>query len=248
MILPALSRSEAETVRTARITGADYQPAFHEVGLGGKDEGKKALEAYGAALSEALSGFTERDDHSARVEFDASAAELIHQALPLTDDLVVEDDLWRYLACVESWGVLVWRHGSFEDGMLSLADAHLGLGGRWESLPKRLWLRAALSIDPDAADPYELARRGGSDFWASGILRRDYAACRPLVRALVRFQYPTEGKFEGIRYRPQTLTLGGVRDLYKRLQHYHAFLSLPVLDEADASSLLESLAADLPRV
>ena len=64
----------------------------------------------------------------------------------------------------------------------------------------------------------------------------------------MRFQYPEEGRFTGAEYRPQTLTLTGVRELYKRLRHFQAFLAIGTLDDVAASELVSSLAEDLPRI
>jgi hypothetical protein len=81
----------------------------------------------------------------------------------------------------------------------------------------------------------------------SGILKHLYSGARPVARALTRFQFPEPGEFVGSEYRPQTRTLNGVRELYKRLRHFNAFVGLGSLDEPAAATLIESLAEDLPR-
>ncbi|MEX2374104.1 MAG: DUF6339 family protein, partial [Dehalococcoidia bacterium] len=189
--------------------------------------------------------FRSREHAQAKAEFDAEFCVELHRTLRVPSYVVASDEFWRYLACVELWDLVVWRHGSEDEGERSVGRANFGLGDRWETLPRRLWLRADIAFDSEATDPYELAVRGGMDFWTSGLIRRLYAGSRPLARALIRFQYPEPGAFRAREYRPQTLGTDAVRELYKRLRHFQAFISFATLDEAEASELVNSLGQDL---
>ena len=60
-----------------------------------------------------------------------------------------------------TWPLIARRHGRNEKGELRLAADHVGLGGKWECLPERLWLLGELSWQADDEDPYALTRRGG---------------------------------------------------------------------------------------
>ncbi len=212
MIANALTRTEAMTYYTALLQTESYEPTLDETGSGKRDDFAVAISSYRELVDGLLEEFGGRDDLGARLEMDAKAAGLIHAALPIEDGVAGDDGFWRYLALCETWPLIAWRHGRNEEGELRLAADHVGLGGKWECLPKRLWLRGELSWQADDEDPYALTRRGGSDFWVSGVVRHAYSGARPVVRALVRFQYPEEGRFTGAEYRPQTLTLTGVRN------------------------------------
>ena len=208
-------------------------------------EGLALLEEVRTVAVELLAKYQLQTDSKSRSEFDAEFAVRLHTALPIPSYIVGNDAFWRYLACVELWELVVWRHGSGDEGEVTVGRANFGLGDRWESLPKRLWMRGEIAYDDNLDDSYELAARGGRDFWTSGIIRHLYADSRPFARALIRFQFPEAGAFRGREYRPQTLGLDAVRELYKRLRHFQAFVAFSTLDEAEAVELIESVAEDL---
>ena len=226
-------------------SGRSYEPSTFEVGHGSREAGSAVLAGIKTVCAELLEKYGSRTDTQAFAEFDGECAVRLHKACPIPAFLIGSDSLWRYIACVEMWELVVWRHGSEDESGVSVGKDNFGLGGRWESLPKRLWMRAEVAFDPSLDEPYELAVRGGMDFWTSGVIRRLYAGSRPFTRALVRFQFPEAGEFRGREYRPQTLSLGAVRELYKRLRHFQAFTALATLDETGAKELIESIAADL---
>ena len=245
MIVNACTRTEGELLYHALVEGGDHTENFYEIGRGSRAEGQKIVAAFRMVVTNLRVQCEENPSQVARLRFDAHSAEQLHVALTIPDELSGDDAFWRYLALAKSWELADWRHGG-EDGEAPAA-AHLGLGEKWWCLPRRLWLRAELSIDPDSADPYELTRRGGADFWMSGVIRHLYSGARPLVRSLIRFQYPEPGDFVGTEYRPHTLTLSGIRELYTRLRHFHAFIGIGALDDLSATRLIESLAENLPR-
>jgi len=245
MIVKACTRAEGELLYEALSQGLEYEPNFYEVGSGSRAEGEAVISSLRAVVVELLNDCKEDPGIADKLRFDGIAAESFHRVLPLPDEISGDDSFWRYLALSEMWSIAEWRHG--RDGEQPPAEIHFGFGEKWWCLPRRLWLRAELSSIPDAEDPYELTRRGGSDFWMSGIHKHVYAGARPVARALVRFQYPELGEFTGSEYRPQTLTTNGIRELYKRLRHFNAFVGFGALDEPAAAALIASLAGDLPR-
>jgi hypothetical protein len=244
MIAPALSIAEASTLLESRKVGYQYEPHIHDVGTGSREPLATAIKETARQLRKLQQKYESRTDVAARLEFDAEAAPLIHGQLEVGDRLVAEDDFWRYLACVSVPDVVSWRHAG-KDG--DTAHVYYGLGDKWECLPKHLWLRAQLSLTANGQDPYELTRRGGRDFWSSGVIRILHGSSRPIVRALVRFQYREPGRFMGQQYRPQTLSLKGIRELYKRLRHFNSLVAFPILTDDEADDLVVSLATDLPR-
>lgn len=244
MIVPALTRAEGAAVLDARAENRTYEARTYEIGYGSREPTQSELNRAFAAVADLFTRFKEHDGDGARYEFDGVAAAAYHAKVHLDDSIVADDDFWRYLAVVDFHEIIEWRFGTEE------RTAHrdnYGLGDRWECYPRVLWLRAELSLDEGSEDPYQWAVRGGRDFWASGVIRRIYACSRPVARALVKFQFPEAGEYFGDRYRPQTLTLAGIRDLYKRLRHFTSIVSLPSLGDQEALALVRSLTEDLPR-
>lgn len=248
MITPALNSTEADRYIKGRFANSSVVPNTHEIGHGSRDPWERCATELRARLGELLHQYEEHDAHAFDQEFDSRAASIIHRALGLDDRTAADDDFWRYVACVEAFDAIVWRHGRKDEEQTTWPNAaHFGLGDKWDCFPRRLWFRAELSRDPARTDPYELSKRGGMDFWTSGLLRVLYSCSRPVARALVRFQFPHEGKFRRGSYRPQTLALNGVRELYKRLRHFNATIALPALGDEAAVELVRSLSEGLER-
>lgn len=248
MIVPVIAHAEASHYLEERRAGRLTPPTLHEDGVGDRETWEKAAATLREGLHNLLEVARGGKPEMSGPEFDARATEIVHRALPLDDRVAATDDFWRYVAVVECYDVIQWRHGRMEaDVPVEPRDPHFGLGDKWECFPRRLWLRAEITRQGDRGDPYELSRRGGMDFWASGVLRHLYSCSRPIARALVRHQFPVDGEFRGGSYRPQTLTLAGVRELYKRLRHFDATTTFAVLDDAGALSLVAALAEGLER-
>jgi hypothetical protein len=245
MIIPGATHSAVEKFYESWLSGNTKDIETHDVGVSRRDDGLRVLEQLRVQVGTLASIYANRNDAQARNEFDADGAARLHSVLRIPGYIVSNDDFWRYIAIGEMWDLMVWRHGARNDLERSVGKANFGLGDRWDILPKRLWLRGELGYLNGAEDPYVLVRRGGTDFWTSGVIRRLYAGSRPLVRALIQFQYPRDGAFHGQQYRPQTLGLDGIRLLYKRLRHFQAFLSFAVLDDDAAAELIRSLVHDL---
>ena len=166
-------------------------------------------------------------------EFDAQLAVALHSSAELNYATTTDLGYWRWLALEHGRDLIVFRYG--EDA----GYANFGLGPRWENLLLSSWFRAELSHDPGRDDPYSLTKRGRSDFWASGVIRRRYASARNLVRALVRFQFPHDDPFRG------KLHTDNVRELYKRIRRMQATVAFELLSDDECDELLRVLADDL---
>ena len=179
-------------------------------------------------------------------QFDSALAVELHKRLKVTS-LVAEDaGFWRWVAIELGPDLVEFRHG--RKGRA--AQGNFGLGPRWHSLFMRLWFRAELSFDEDSGDPYWLTVRGGSDFWASGIIRHRYSSSRNLSKALVKFAYPDASKpTRGIwRMRSRNDPEGsGFQQLWKRLTHLHATVVYETLSVEQCTEIIEQLSKDLPR-
>ena len=156
MIVPACTRTEGESYCHALLNGSEYSPNLYEIGGGSRSNGEAVVAAYREVVSSLLDDCVDGPSQTDKLNFDSLAAERIHAVLPLPDEISGDDAFWRYLALTESWRLVNWRHGREDDE--PLATTHVGLGKKWWCLPHRLWLRAELSIDPHADDPYELMR------------------------------------------------------------------------------------------
>ncbi len=188
-----------------------------------------------------------RESAGAGNRFDAEACAILHGELGEIGDRIAGDrGFWTWLAVARLGALIEWRAAPARgDPGKAVNPENYGIGDRWRDLPARLWFRAELAYNEVDGDRYALARRGSADFWESGVLRHRYSSCRALVKALARHQYPEEGEFRGDEYRPATLGLNGLRELYKRLRLYHASTSFEALDDGACSKLVKQLARGL---
>lgn len=159
-------------------TDVPVHPEVRETGSG------PALDtAAVVALVEELRGLTRTlpatDD--GRRQFDQQAARLLGQRLPLPLATAADRRFWQWFSITRAQDVVLWRWKKSTPASVS-EDRWLG---SWKDTFRRLWLRANLIREDGAGDPFALAGVGDEDFWV-GIIERDIAACRALVRALVR--------------------------------------------------------------
>ena len=178
--------------------------------------------------------------------FDRYASRVIHQAAQDLPTHMQEDaGFWRWLAIEQGADIVEHRYGA-----TTLAGKdNFGLGGRWESMFRRLWIRAEISIDAGAADPYWMTKLGDVDFWASGVLRHRYSSARNLIKAFVAFAFDDPnhpGDDRWIRDGEPNRELG-IRILYKKLKRLHATVAYEVLSVDQCTEILERLSEDLPR-
>jgi len=187
-------------------------------------------------LSE-LSGLHDLHGLQANGLFESQACVLLHSSLAITSQAAADAGFWRWLSLGPLLPLIQLRHES-------LRPEHVGLGSPWDALLSRLWYRADLSFDSDEDDPYALAKLGDLDFWRSHVLRADYSACRPLLRALLRFQFPEHDQCRP-RLKPSGSSEDGMRALAKRIKLRHAVVAFELLDEEQCMRELQVLAAGL---
>ena len=236
MAFKGISANDAHYLLSRWQAGEEEALDAYEVALDNVDSA--ASEKTGHAIRDVKDLYEQSRDSNDRAGFDREAAVAFHSAIaPLPPSIEGDPGFWRWVA-LQMFHVIEWRH-SRPDG----AHPHnYGLGSRTSNYPRRLWFRAALSYD-EAADPYELVRRGPVDFWESGIIRPRYSSCRALVRAFVRWQYPEPSSMGSLH-----LThADGIRLLYKQLKRLHSTMALELLDDNEAYSLLDDLGSDLRR-
>lgn len=170
-------------------------------------------------------------------EFEAEAGQAIHERVKLPSEALADPDFWLWLSVAHFGDIVEWRYGQPENGT---GLANYGIGARSENLLYRLWLRADLVLDEQAADRYHLCKRGQIDFYRSHLFRQGYGNARNFARALLRYQYPHD---ESAAPR---LKVEQIRELVKRLRRLRANLFLEILDEQECSKVIEDEARRLP--
>ena len=246
MIVPGMTSTEAERCMLAHLKSETVDPETHEIGSGGRSGWDDIQRTLSTWLEQEASVFLEREDAQARYEFDAFGAEGLHRVLRLPGFVIADPDFWRFINVMPLRDWVVWRHGRRQaDGSTLVAKVNYGCGGRREDMASRLWFRGEIGHAPDRTDAYDLVRRGGTDFWTSGITRVLYPSARAIAHALIELRFPEPGAFNGSEFRPQTMDGDQARELYKRLRHYDAILSLASLDEVQARDLVRSISDDL---
>lgn len=242
MIVPALNETEARRWLRTRLEGREPVGGVFETGALPRGDVAERFEVLVGRLV-AIQGELGRVDRYdvAPQRFDSMACEVVHAALPdLPRSIAANRDFWRYVSCGPMFRVIQWRYPD------STAALNYGLGERFKCLPERLWYRAHISLEPEGEDHYWLARRGTGDFWNEAT-KHTFGSHRPLVRALVRLQFPEEGKFDDRgRYSPQTLSKEGLRTLMRHLQHFSATTEFTVLGDSACEAMIKELAAGLP--
>lgn len=240
MIVPTLSQSNARAILDAYFAGE--QPPFRvedvltEAGINPRDDVQSRIDS----LTQDLESIIVASPGREVARFDSEAAVICHSHLgELPVRVATESGFWRYLSLGPLRQVVEWRYPG------SRNRENFGVGKAWEALPERLWFRAHVAVETGSEDPYRLVRRGGVDFWISGLVRVLYSSNPVLARALVEFQYPNDGEFVGDKYRPATLGTDGIRELYKRLRHFTATVEFPALTKSEALDLVAGLGADL---
>ena len=180
-----------------------------------------------AQMRENLSTFQDNE------KFDAEMAVALHETASLPLGGACDSGFWRWLAVEHGRDLVIFRHG------VNASLANYGIGRQWDNLFMRSWFRAELSWNGNLKDPYSLTRCGGSDFWASGVVRHRYSSARNMVRALIRFQFAVDDPLNG------RLNTAKVRELYKRIRLIHATVSLELLADEECDELLVELSSDL---
>jgi len=164
-------------------------------------------------------------------DFESEAAIIVHNLVPNEPIVLADFGFWSWLAVIHLPDLVEWRYSQPDGRKGDLKN--YGVGAKSENFLYRLWVRAEISLDEHAADPYHLTRRGQVDFWRSHLIRQGYASVPSMARALVRFQYPTELKGE------PRLKIAEIRALAPRMKRLRANLMYEVLDDSACYQLLE---------
>jgi hypothetical protein len=188
------------------------------------------------ALSKSVSG------GSKHAEFEAKGAGIVHSHLKVPPFVAGHREFWLWVTFGGdehgSVDLVEWRFGN-----LDCNDDNFGLGtatSMYEGLFARLWWRGHRFYDPDADDPYDLAKRGYLDFWRSHLIRPNYACNRTMARALTEFLYPEPEQISG--HDPAL-----IRELPKKLTAAVATQAFELLSLDECRDVLKSMASEIKR-
>jgi hypothetical protein len=174
--------------------------------------------------------------------FEAAACEVVHRTLPLGPDCASSPEFWAWLTLIASDGVFAelvdWRFGGYD----AIKPRNYGVARQselFEGLFARLWFRGEIAFEPDATDPYTLAKRGDIDIWRSHLFRQEFGRCQSVQRALLRYQYPDANPTK------KTLSNTEIRKLVKRLRIANATLSYELLDVETVTEVISTIVEEL---
>lgn len=177
-------------------------------------------------------GFPHMHTRKSFSEFDTAAARYLHGMCHMPPGEAAQRSVWSYFGLVLLPDLCAWRYPPNEvRGYLD--DRFIGADLTRHTLGK-LWLRAHLLIEPDAADPYALAEvLGEADIDQILARRLDIASTPALVREVVRAYRNDPPASDGLADRKV------LRDSLKRLMRLAAFIDLDSLSPIQLSALVQ---------
>ena len=101
-----------------------------------------------------------------------------------------------------------------------------------------MWLRAEITYDEGQKDPYYLTQAvTDGDFWWSHVIRQNYAGCRNMAKAFVKFVA------ENNIPRGNTKVIGndGFRDLQPELRRRFATIAFEAMDQDSAYVFIDKV-------
>lgn len=233
MKYPVLETSDARRYLTAmrEAAGEMREPSVVWRGEGEEELETSFVELLRSQLRSLQTKYGASRSDKQNSDFESEAAVVVHKLVPNEPLVLADFGFWMWLAVIHLPDLIEWRYllPNGRKGDLK----NFGVGARSENFLYRLWVRAEISLDQEAQDPYHLTRRGQVDFWRSHLIRQGYASVPSMARALVRFQYPTELKGE------PKLRIAEMRELAPRMKRLRANLMYEVLDDTACYHLLE---------
>jgi hypothetical protein len=145
--------------------------------------------------------------------------------------------VWSFLGLVLLPDICAWRYPPREDR--GFFDERFVATDLTRHTLAKLWTRAHVLHEPDAADPYELVGvLGENDVDQLLSRRRDIAATPALVRAIVRAHRDDPARLSGGDEASAQVERVVLRDSVKRLRRLSAFLDLDTRSPAELDALV----------
>jgi hypothetical protein len=165
-------------------------------------------------------------------KFDRSLARHLHEQLGISAHEASKQGIWQFLCCVVFPDIVSWR---FPLGSETAAEARF-FGGNRNALG-RLWWRAEVLRDDQAADPYHLLDSLMEDELVQIMERPSIARCRPVARALAK---GVASVYEARDRRSELLgRMDLMREAAKRILRTGAVIAFDVLKEDQAAALVK---------
>jgi hypothetical protein len=191
-------------------------------------------------------------------KFDAKARPIVHGYLANLDDhVLIDDDFWRYLSGIYLYDIVRARHP--ENAKSKSADSNwTNFGGKstatTESLMRRLYIGASLSIDPgNRQDSYHLARIHDVDLWQSHIIRVLSGENPKYVKGLLKWfkerdkwyaKMPNSGPVLAELTKLDNFKTGHLRDFVKRVRRLRSNVIHEFLEQAEIDVMISQLAQE----
>lgn len=124
--------------------------------------------------------------------FEGMGSKIVHEYLrPLPKHILCDAGFWRWASLFHFFEIVQWRMDLGSRKATSVVN--FGIGPLREGVIARMYLRAEVSYDDSAQDPYWLSQLGDIDFFRSHVFRTNYGMIRPLARAMIRNLYGPDG-------------------------------------------------------
>lgn len=191
-------------------------------------------------------------------KFDAKARPIVHGYLANLDDhVLIDDDFWRYLSGIYLYDIVRARHP--ENAKSKSADSNwTNFGGKstatTESLMRRLYIGASLSIDPsNRQDSYHLSRIHDVDLWQSHIIRVLSGENPKYVKGLLKWfkdrdkwyaKMPNSGPVLIELNKFDNFKTGHLRDFVKRVRRLRSNVIHEFLEQAEIDVMISQLAQE----
>ena len=191
-------------------------------------------------------------------KFDSKARPIVHGYLANLDDhVLIDDDFWRYLSGIFLYDIVRARHP--ENAKSKSADSNwTNFGGKstatTESLMRRLYIGASLSIDPsNRQDSYHLARIHDVDLWQSHIIRVLSGENPKYVKGLLTWfkdrdkwyaKMPNSATVLVELNKLDNFKTGHLRDFVKRVRRLRSNVIHEFLDQPEIDVMISQLAQE----
>jgi hypothetical protein len=191
-------------------------------------------------------------------KFDAKARPIVHGYLANLDDhVLIDDDFWRYLSGIYLYDIVKARHP--ENAKSKSVDSNwINYGGKStatsESLMRRLYIGASLSIDPsNRKDSYHLSRIHDVDLWQSHIIRVLSGENPKYVKGLLKWfkdrdkwyaKMPNSGPVLVELSKLDNFKTGHLRDFVKRVRRLRSNVIHEFLEQSEIDAMISQLAQE----
>ena len=255
MQYPIIQLSKLRSALQYAIENSGQLPSDIEDWVSYRGEGQSAADILALLKGELETlGATEGFDS----KFDAKARSIVHGYLSnLDDQVLIDDDFWRYLSGIYLYEIVKSRHP--ENAKSKSIDSNwVNFGGKntatTESLIRRLYIGASLSLDPsNRKDSYHLSRIHDVDLWQSHIVRVLSGHNPMYVKGLLKWfkdrdkwyaNMPSSDKVLRDLNKLKNFKTAHLRDFVKRVRRLRSNVIHEFLDQSEVDLMISRLAQE----